>query len=61
MLFQDLVDKLGIRTHNKKMNEDDMDVRDVLFPCDRNTRFAINFFTAIGLGGVTESAGKLIL
>jgi hypothetical protein len=60
MLFQDLADKLGIRTHSKKMNEDDTDVRDVLFPCARNTRFAI-FFMVIGLGGVTESARKLIL
>jgi pre-mRNA-splicing factor CWC22 len=43
------------------MNDDDADVRDVLFPrdCARNTQFAINFFTAIGLGGVTESASKL--
>jgi pre-mRNA-splicing factor CWC22 len=40
------------------MNHDDPAVRDALFPTDsgKNMRFAINFFTAIGLGGVTEEA-----
>jgi pre-mRNA-splicing factor CWC22 len=60
MLFQNLADKLSIRTLSKKMNEDDTDVQDVLFPYASNTRFAINFFTTIGLRGVTESARKLI-
>ncbi|CAO2034083.1 unnamed protein product [Urochloa humidicola] len=62
VLFQDLGEQLGIRTLAKKMNDEDDEVRDALFPrdCARNTRFAINFFTAIGLGGVTESARKLI-
>nr|AGT16612.1 pre-mRNA-splicing factor [Saccharum hybrid cultivar R570] len=63
LLFQDLAEKLGVWTLSKKMNDDDADVRDVLFPrdCARNTRFAINFFTAISLGGITESARKLIV
>uniref|UniRef100_A0A453KUP5 Uncharacterized protein n=1 Tax=Aegilops tauschii subsp. strangulata TaxID=200361 RepID=A0A453KUP5_AEGTS len=41
----------------RRMIDDDPLVRDALFPTDsaKNTRFAINFFTAIGLGGVTES------
>ncbi|CAN6242637.1 unnamed protein product [Urochloa humidicola] len=62
VLFQDLGEQLGIRTLANKMNYEEDEVRDALFPrdCARNTRFAINFFTAIGLGGVTESARKLI-
>jgi hypothetical protein len=40
------------------MNEDDTDTD--VFPYARNTRFVIHFFTTIGLGGVTESARKLI-
>ncbi|CAN6275317.1 unnamed protein product [Urochloa humidicola] len=62
VLFQDLGEQLGIRTLAKKMNDEDDEVRDALFPrdCTKSTRFAINFFTAIGLGGVTESARKLI-
>jgi len=63
MLFQDLAEQLGIRALSNKMNGEDTAVRDALFPRDRakNTRFAINFFTAIGLGGVTETARKLIV
>jgi pre-mRNA-splicing factor CWC22 len=63
MLFQDLVEHLGIQALSNKMNDDDTAVRDALFPRDyaKNTRFAINFFTAIGLGGVTETARKLIV
>jgi hypothetical protein len=32
-----------------------------IFPKDhpKNTRFSINFFTSIGLGGITESEGVL--
>jgi hypothetical protein len=57
LLFEDLAEKLGVWTLSKKMNDDNADVRDVLFPrdCARNTWFTINFFTAISLGGVTES------
>ena len=63
MLFQDLAEQLGIRALSNKMNGEDTAVRDALFPrdCAKNTRFAINFFTAIGLGGVTETARKLIV
>jgi pre-mRNA-splicing factor CWC22 len=61
MLFQDLAEHLGIRTLSNKMNDDeDTAVRDALFPrdCAKNTRFAINFFTAIGLGGSGGSRTK---
>jgi pre-mRNA-splicing factor CWC22 len=64
MLFQDLAEHLGIRALSNKMNDDEVTaVRDALFPrdCAKNTRFAINFFTAIDLGGVTETARKLIV
>ncbi|RCV32782.1 hypothetical protein SETIT_7G030500v2 [Setaria italica] len=62
VLFQDLGEQLGIRKLSEKVNDEDTEVRDALFPrdCARNTRFAINFFTVIGLGGVTESARKLV-
>jgi hypothetical protein len=63
VLFQDLSDQLGISLLSRKMNDDDTDVRNALFPidCAENTRFAIDFFTAIGLGGVTNHARKLLL
>ena len=59
----DLAEQLGIRALSNKMNDEDTKVRDALFrrDCAKNTRFAINFFTAIGLGGVTEAARKLIV
>ncbi|KAL6650452.1 hypothetical protein ACP70R_009377 [Stipagrostis hirtigluma subsp. patula] len=62
MLFLDLADRLGVRLLARRMNDGDAEVRDALFPrdCAKNTRFAVNFFTAIGLGGVTEPARKLL-
>jgi pre-mRNA-splicing factor CWC22 len=58
ILFQDLSEQLGVQLLGQRMNHDDPAVRDALFPTDsgKNMRFAINFFTAIGLGGVTEDA-----
>ncbi|CAL4900145.1 unnamed protein product [Urochloa decumbens] len=63
MLFQDLSEHLGVSVLSRKMNQDDTEVRDALFPrdCAKNTRFAINFFTAIGLGSVTSPARELLL
>lgn len=56
ILFQDLVESLGL----KKLAERVRDPRSAewfagLFPKDnpKNTRFAINFFTSIGLGALT--------
>ncbi|TVU07404.1 hypothetical protein EJB05_47457, partial [Eragrostis curvula] len=62
-LFLDLAEQLGIRELSRRMNDEDAEVRNALFPRDsaNNTRFAINFFTAIGLGGVTESARQHLL
>ncbi|CAL4907512.1 unnamed protein product [Urochloa decumbens] len=63
MLFQDLSEHLGVSVLSRKMNQDDTEVRDALFPrdCAKNMRFAINFFTAIGLGSVTSPARELLL
>ncbi|XP_039127227.1 pre-mRNA-splicing factor CWC22 homolog [Dioscorea cayenensis subsp. rotundata] len=58
ILFQELSEHLGIRLLNERLNEPTMkDSFDSIFPKDhpKNTRFAINFFTSIGLGGITES------
>lgn len=57
-LFQELSELYGIPRLNARLSDPTM-LRDYfsdLFPKDspRNTRFAINFFTAIGLGGLTE-------
>ncbi|CAM0948907.1 unnamed protein product [Alopecurus aequalis] len=60
-LFQEMAEQLGVRELGRRMNDDPV-VRDALFPRDtaKNTRFAINFFVAIGVGGVTEPARKLL-
>ncbi|KAL4575159.1 hypothetical protein LXL04_022001 [Taraxacum kok-saghyz] len=56
-LFQELSEHLGIRLLNERLSEPMMK-RDFesIFPRDdlKNTRFSINFFTSIGLGGITE-------
>ncbi|XP_074316038.1 uncharacterized protein LOC141652465 [Silene latifolia] len=58
ILFQELSEHLGIRLLNERLNDPSMnDTFESIFPKDnpRNTRFAINFFTSIGLGGLTEN------
>uniref|UniRef100_A0ACD5YDA3 Uncharacterized protein n=1 Tax=Avena sativa TaxID=4498 RepID=A0ACD5YDA3_AVESA len=63
-MFQEMAEQLGVRALGRRMNDDDDQVvRDALFPRDsaKNTRFAIEFFMAIGLQGVTEPARKLLL
>ncbi|KAH8484858.1 hypothetical protein H0E87_026577 [Populus deltoides] len=58
ILFQELSEHLGIRTLNERLTDPTMrDSFDSIFPKDnpKNTRFAINFFTSIGLGGITEN------
>ncbi|XP_048443299.1 pre-mRNA-splicing factor CWC22 homolog [Pyrus x bretschneideri] len=59
-LIQELSQHLGIRLLNERLNDPAMQMQgcyDSIFPKDnpKNTRFAINFFTSIGLGGVTEN------
>ncbi|XP_051120800.1 uncharacterized protein LOC127244354 [Andrographis paniculata] len=58
ILFQELSEHLGIRLLNERLSDPTMqDSFDSIFPKDnpKNTRFAINFFTSIGLGGITEN------
>ncbi|XP_010051901.2 pre-mRNA-splicing factor CWC22 homolog isoform X1 [Eucalyptus grandis] len=58
ILFQELSEHLGIRLLNERLNDPLMrDSFESIFPKDnpKNTRFSINFFTSIGLGGITEN------
>ncbi|KAK9167755.1 hypothetical protein Scep_002946 [Stephania cephalantha] len=58
ILFQELSEHLGIRLLNEKLSDPTMqDSFESIFPRDnpKNTRFSINFFTSIGLGGITEN------
>ncbi|OAY43750.1 pre-mRNA-splicing factor CWC22 homolog [Manihot esculenta] len=58
ILFQELSEHLGIRTLNERLTDPAMqDTFESIFPRDnpKNTRFSINFFTSIGLGGITEN------
>ncbi|XP_055826116.1 uncharacterized protein LOC129894440 [Solanum dulcamara] len=57
ILFQELSGHLGIRMLNERLSDPSMQMSfESIFPKDnpKNTRFAINFFTSIGLGGITE-------
>ncbi|KAF5179585.1 Pre-mrna-splicing factor cwc22-like protein [Thalictrum thalictroides] len=58
ILFQELSEHLGIRLLNERLSDPLMQTHfESIFPKDnpRNTRFSINFFTSIGLGGITEN------
>ncbi|XP_010241614.1 PREDICTED: pre-mRNA-splicing factor CWC22 homolog [Nelumbo nucifera] len=58
ILFQELSEHLGIRLLNERLNDPAMQESfESIFPKDnpKNTRFSINFFTSIGLGGLTEN------
>jgi pre-mRNA-splicing factor CWC22 len=54
---QELSEHLGLRQLNARLT-DPLHTADVegIFPRDtpKNTRFSINFFTSIGLGGLTD-------
>ncbi|KAJ4979832.1 hypothetical protein NE237_010612 [Protea cynaroides] len=57
-LFQELSEHLGIRLLNERLADPAMQESfESILPKDnlKNTRFSINFFTSIGLGGLTES------
>ncbi|KAJ0077581.1 hypothetical protein Patl1_36406 [Pistacia atlantica] len=54
----ELSEHLGIRLLNERLTDPTMqDSCESIFPRDnpKNTRFSINFFTSIGLGGITEN------
>ncbi|KAL7174082.1 hypothetical protein ACSBR2_033354 [Camellia fascicularis] len=58
ILFQELSEHLGIRLLDERLTGPTMqDSFESIFPKDnpKNTRFSINFFTSIGLGGITEN------
>jgi len=57
ILLQEVSEFLGLRKLNDKFKDSYMAMHyEGLFPKDnpKNTRFAINFFTSIGLGGLTD-------
>ncbi|KAG8362887.1 hypothetical protein BUALT_BualtUnG0027500 [Buddleja alternifolia] len=59
IIFQELVEILRIYVLNERLSDPAMQdcFEDSIFPKDeqKNTRFSINFFTYIGLGGLTEN------
>ncbi|KAM6955491.1 pre-mRNA-splicing factor CWC22 homolog isoform 1-T2 [Lycodopsis pacificus] len=57
ILFQELCAYMGLPRLNQRLKDPTLQLYfEGLFPRDnpRNTRFAINFFTSIGLGGLTD-------
>ncbi|XP_046845555.1 pre-mRNA-splicing factor CWC22 homolog [Xenia sp. Carnegie-2017] len=57
ILFQELAEYMGLPKLNERLKDPTLEMYfEGLFPRDnpRNTRFAVNFFTAIGLGGLTD-------
>ena len=57
ILFQDLAEALGMAKLQARLKDDFLRSSfEGLFPTDnpRNTRFSINYFTSIGMGGITE-------
>ncbi|KAL8039983.1 hypothetical protein ABFX02_10G070800 [Erythranthe guttata] len=54
-LFQELSEHLGIRMLSERLSKEIFD--ESIFPKDNpiNTRFAINYFISIGLGGITDN------
>ncbi|KAK9063935.1 hypothetical protein SSX86_017807 [Deinandra increscens subsp. villosa] len=63
ILFQELSEHLGIHQLNKRLSDPSMQADfEFIFPRDnpKNTRFSINFFTSIGLGGITENMREYI-
>ncbi|XP_022245258.1 pre-mRNA-splicing factor CWC22 homolog, partial [Limulus polyphemus] len=57
ILFQELGEFMGLPKLNERVKDATLqEAFDGVFPRDnpRNTRFAINFFTSIGLGGLTD-------
>ncbi|PIN01388.1 hypothetical protein CDL12_26099 [Handroanthus impetiginosus] len=58
IIFQELSEQLGICQLNERLSDPAMEEAfKSIFPKDdlKNTRFSINFFTSIGLGGITEN------
>ena len=65
IVFQELCEQLGLNALNKRFRDPEMVSGghfDGIFPKDtaRNVRFSINFFTSIGLGGLTDDMRKFL-
>ncbi|XP_058978835.1 male determiner protein Mdmd(V)-like [Musca domestica] len=63
IFFQELVEYMGLDHFNKKLKTEVLaGTLAGLFPKDnpRNIRFSINFFTSIGLGGITNELCQLL-
>ncbi|XP_017470039.1 PREDICTED: pre-mRNA-splicing factor CWC22 homolog isoform X2 [Rhagoletis zephyria] len=63
ILFQELAEYMGLGKLNTKLKDNVLtESLTGLFPKDnpRNTRFAINFFTSIGLGGLTDELRQFL-
>lgn len=65
IVFQELCEQLGLTALNKRLRDPEMVSGghfDGIFPKDiaRNVRFSINFFTSIGLGGLTDDMRKFL-
>lgn len=63
ILFEDLAQAMSMKKLAERMREDILQPSfDGIFPKDdsRNTRFAINFFTAIGMGVLTEDMREFL-
>ncbi|KAG9456510.1 hypothetical protein H6P81_001018 [Aristolochia fimbriata] len=59
ILFQELSENLGIRLLNERLTDPEMQESfKYIFPKDdpKSARFSVNFFTSIGLGGITEKS-----
>ncbi|KAJ0552937.1 putative MIF4G-like, type 3, initiation factor eIF-4 gamma, MA3, MIF4G-like domain superfamily [Helianthus annuus] len=57
ILFQELSEHLGVQRLKERLSNPSLHAEiESIFPRDspKNTRFSINFFTSIGLGGITE-------
>ncbi|CAG9784701.1 unnamed protein product [Diatraea saccharalis] len=57
ILFQELAEYMGLKKLNDRLKDPTLqDAFSGIFPRDnpKNTRFSINFFTSIGLGGLTD-------
>ncbi|KAG7594960.1 Initiation factor eIF-4 gamma MA3 [Arabidopsis thaliana x Arabidopsis arenosa] len=62
-LFLQLAELLGIKLLNEKLHDPTMEETvESIFPKDhlKNTLFSINFFTKIGLGGITQKLRQFI-
>ena len=62
-LFQELAETMGLRSLNERLEDPGCAAWfEGIFPTDtpRNMRFSINFFTSIGLGGLTDRSRELL-